>query len=208
MITVFYGDDFYQSRMAYHQARQDLTKQQIVFKSFNEANLNTESLTQCLEAKSLFKENQAVAIENLFNAPEFPALIDIIKKNADKTILIWQKNNLNFGLIRELQLLKSIRLQSFKVQPIVFTFLDGLRPHSARISLNLFYQALKIQPVELIFYLLGRRISQLISRRGGYFNLQQLLNLHQQLLTAEFNLKSGRSDLSLTLQLDLILAKL
>ena len=110
---------------------------------------------------------------------------------------------------------------------IIFKFLDSLKPQNTQTVIKLFHQTIDKDSAELAFYLLARRLSQLIqalndpqSLKGApwqigrlrsqakHFNLAQLLQLHQQLLELDYRIKTGRTSFDLATNLDLLLADL
>jgi DNA polymerase III delta subunit len=231
MITILHGDNFVASRNALkHQI--DIFKSQsptanLGVKRFAANKLEAATLTQILESTSLFGQDQLLVISNLLGLPQSQSkdqLIKILLNNQNQPICLWEKKTLSASLKK--QFLKAT-IKEFKTPKIVFKFLDSLKPNNSQTSLKLLHQSYQKDAPELIFYLLGRRLSQLIQAKDSAdvlkgapwqinklkaqaknFTLNQLLNLHQKLLNLDLQIKTGQTDLSLSCQLDLLLARL
>lgn len=191
--------------------------------------LDQTQLIQALESQSLFGDEKLVVIENLLTrqrSKEKDQLIAIIADPSQQTpVILWEpkeatKPNLNK--------LKNFQATLFKTPASIFKFLDSFRPGSAKLLLNLVHNQLKTETPELIFYMLSRRVSDLIIAndpksipllkgapwqktrlisQAKAFTQDQLLALHRQLLKIDESIKTGTNILPLASQLDLMLAK-
>lgn len=195
--------------------------------------LTLTDLRQALESKSLFSTDKLVVIERLLSRPrskEKTQLINNLAKSyqlkATSSVILWEAK---LATSANLKLLKSFSPQLFKTPKSIFTFLDALLPKNPKITLTAFHQAINQEAPELVFYLLHRRVADLIvasdpkafdklpsapwqkSRlrsQSQRFSLQELLKLHHQLLHIDVATKTGKNILPLASQLDLLLAKL
>ena len=220
MITIFHGDNYVLSRQALNQSLSQLSTSKVESIRFTAAELTEEILTQALESNPLFQSPKLFVIENLLTLPRSKnkeQLIKIVLNNADSEIYLWEKKLLTPAVKKQFS---RAAVKEFKLPPSLFNFLDTL-------TLTNFHQALINNPAELIFYLLHRRISQLIqalddpgSLKGApwqlgklkmqakKYSLDQLLNFHQKLLTLDEQAKTSQNILSLAGCLDLLLLKL
>lgn len=228
MITVLHGDSFVASRNHLNQlVSEHKLKENSETIKLQAKQLNLETLTQALESQSLFGNQKLVVIENLLTLPrskQKDQMIDLVLNNQAENLLLWEKKAITSAVKKKLV---KARVQEFKAPKVIYSFLDSLKPSTPKISLNFFHQAIAKDAVELIFYLLSRRIAQLIqalddpaSLKGApwqlgklksqakAFSLEQLLKLHQNLLNLDYQIKSGQTPLSLTTHLDLLLANL
>ena len=214
MITIFHGDNFVLSRRALNQ---NLTQTP---ERFDAQNLTEEALIQALESNPLFKIPKLFVMENLLSLPRSKlkeSLIKIVLNNAGQNILLWEKKSLTPAVKKQFA---RAAVKEFKLPAALFNFLDAL-------TLTNFHQALINNPAELIFYLLHRRISQLIqalddpaSLKGAPwqiaklknqakdYQLDHLVDFHQKLLTLDEQLKTSQSLLPLSGCLDLLLIEL
>jgi len=220
MITIFHGDNYVQSRQALNQSLAQLSTSKVESSRFDAQNLTEEALTQALESNPLFHTPKLFVINNLLTLPRSQTkenLIKIVLNNPDSSIFLWEKKVLTPTVKK--QFAKAV-IKEFKLPASLFNFLDNL-------TLTNFHLALINNPAELIFYLLHRRISQLIqvlddpgSIKGApwqigklkiqakKYSLDQLLDFHHQLLTLDEQAKTSQSILSLAGCLDLLLLEL
>jgi hypothetical protein len=202
------------------------TKGQIL--RYEGQNLNLTDLKQALESFSLWGNSSLVIIENLFSGrinKEKEKIIAYLKKIRAQNLIIWEGKKIDG------RILSSFREQvlRFDLDPLLFRFLDSLYPGNAKISLNLFHQCLLQEPPELIFFMLQKQIRLLILaadlgkkglgsmenwraekliRQAQHFTLFRLMKIYNQLLKIDLQQKMGKTPLSLSSQLDLLLASL
>lgn len=185
MITVIHGDNFVLSRNYLLQNSSDAIR-------LEAAALTAEMLTQTLESTSLFSAAKILVINHL---PK-DVFLDILSKHLDSPVFIWEKKSLTSTVSKKLIKLGFI-LKEFKLTKKLWQFLNTF-------SLKDLHETLLTEPIELVFYLLHRRVSQNLQKNPD----PKWLKLHQQLLEVDWQIKSGQFSLSLTSRLDLILASL
>ena len=195
----------------------------------NAARLSPEDLTQALESSLLFETKQIIFIDNLFSLPQSQnksKLIDILLSHPDSPVFLWEKKPLTPAVAKKLSGQKA-RLVESKLPPVIFKFLDSLKPKNLRLSLNLFHDSLKASAPEQVFYLLTRRLANLIAAKDDpasvsgapwqkanlvtqakAFDLATLFAFHRGLLALDIGTKTGSSLLPLKLRLELMLVNL
>ena len=215
MITIFHGDNYVASRNFLNQVK-NATK-------LDAKSIKLEDLTQALEGNNLFGDQKPVIIENLLTLPRSKTkqiLIDIVINSHDKDVYLWDKKAITAAIKKQF---KAAKIQEFKLTKFIFKFLDSIRPNNQKQILSFLHQSTDTDPAELVFYLLHRRISQLIvaldspsdlkgapwqigklkSQTKG-FTLNQLVKFHQKLIDLDFSIKTGRAVIPLASQLDLL----
>jgi hypothetical protein len=232
MITVLHGDNLVLSRNRLQALiKQQKLKTQPEIIRLEAATTPLDEFIQAFESGSLFDLERLIVIENLFSLPpsnEKNSKINYLFSQANQPIqcFIWEPKKLNPSTLTKINRLQ-IKALLFKTPAIVFKFLDAVQPKQQTQVLNLFREAVKKNSAEMIFYLLCRRLSQLIqaldqpaSLKGAVwqiakiktqarsFRLSQLLQLHRQLLKIDRDLKTGKNLLPLASQLDLFLLEL
>lgn len=188
-------------------------------------------LKQALESQSFFGTEKLVVLENIFSSPKSNRkneTLDYLKKADGNTdIIIWESKKIDGRILKSFTPKFKIRL--FEIPFFIFKLLDSLSPFNKKNSLELLHQCLKTEPPELIFYLISRRVRDLIvaadlgknglSRfqvwqqqkliaQAEKYNIAQLLKWHKILLILDYQQKTGQSSFSLGSSLDLLLASL
>ncbi len=185
-------------------------------------------LIQSIESGSLFGTDKLVVIERLLSRPvskEKNQLISYLGRlDANENLILWEEKSIAAGTLNKL---KNFTFEVFKISPVIFKFLDSVRPKNATEILNYKQAATALDAPELVFYLLARRITDLIIAKdkpnqlknspwqktrlisqASNFTLDKLLDFHHQLLVLDESQKTGTAILPLTSQLDLTLASL
>lgn len=215
MITIIHGDNYIASRLVLNQVNQAI--------KLDGSSISEADLTQALESNSMFSTDEPIIIENLLTLPRSKnkqKLIDIVLKANDKSIYLWDKKVITSAVKK---LFKNATIKEFKLMKYVYQFLDSIKPDNQVNILKTLHQSVKNSAIELIFYLLHRRISQLIQAlddpkelkgapwqigpiksQAKLFTLSQLKNFHQKLLTIDYEIKTGQSPIPLTSRLDLL----
>lgn len=209
-------------------SRQRLTEKVASFQGeiirFQGDQLTLTDLKQALESSSLFGQDRLVVIENLFSqrpSQRKDELIAYCRQEKPDNLLLWERKTIDG---RRLRSFSQAKIEIFKLSPLIFKFLDSLNPENKKNSLLFFRQTLKQEAVELIFYLLCRRIRNLIIAadlgfpgltsmapwqktrlvsQAKKFSLPRLLAAYQILLKIDTKQKTGQAAFSLTSQLDL-----
>lgn len=230
MISLYYGDNYVLSRQRLNQHLDQLKTNQVNLTRFLAKDLSLEALTQALESNSLFNLQPALIIENLFSLPAAGlknSVLSLIVKNQHQTIILWDKKPLTKTNLKPLTQVKTIKFNEFKLPLTVFKFLDSIIPNQGHIGLKYLHQSLHTNPIELVFYFLSRRVSQLILAesepqtlksspwqknklvsQATNFTLDQLIQLHHQLLKLDYINKTGQTPFDLLTELDLLLVNL
>lgn len=206
MLLIFHGDHTAASRQALNQAIKVEQGREVV--KLDGTKISAPDLHQALESQSLFNQARLVVIDRL------PVkLLNVLASYQGNTLIfIWHDKALT---PTQLKKLPNFTPHLFKIPATVFKFLDHL-------TISTFHQALTTNTPEQIFYLLHRRISQLIQAKdtptdlkladwqkirlinqGKLFSLDQLVLLHQQLLDIDLSHKTGLNVLPLDRTLEL-----
>lgn len=230
MIYLFHGENHIQSRSKFN----DLIEQYKQKGTTDIARLNGEKVDvtdfqQALESKSLFAQNKLIIIENIFSRKTSTIKNKLIKylftQEISSDLIIWEKKQLTPAKLKNIS--KKARVLLFKVSPKIFKFLDSVAPKNQKQMLTNYHECLKSDAAEFIFYMLSRRVSQLIIANdlGGEgltrlapwqksrlvsqskrFDLNKLTSLHHILYQTDYNVKTGKNVLPLASTLDLVLA--
>jgi len=159
MISVFHGNDNFKSR-------QNLLAATAVFERLNRFSpkeITSENLAKL--TGSLFKkQNEAIVFENFFSLPAASLkkiLPDVEKIEKDFPLFFWEEKELTPAKLNLLG--KELKAVNFKTPALIFKFLDSLNPDNLKPPLYFFHELSKDQPAELIFFMLLRRIRELLA---------------------------------------------
>lgn len=230
MITLLHGDNIVASRNYLNQIvdKEKLKGIQDI-ERLNGETIALEDVKQALESQSLFGSDRLVIVENIFSrkkSKEKEIITKYLKQSEiNNKLIIWEPKSVHPSTIRGLASKFTVRV--FKLDPKIFKFLDAISPKNTKQMLILLQQVKKTDEAELIFYLLHRRISDLIVakdlRGRGFekrqnwqisrllnqssrFSMEQLISLHNKLYETDYQIKTGKNVLPLASLLDLIIA--
>ena len=227
-----HGDNLIASRNALHQeiakARSQGTEE--VIRLSGEDMVMTD-LLQAVEAKSLFGAVKLVIIENLLarkSSKEKDRLLQYLKTTSLQTPLIfWEAKSVTSSQLKALP--KNLHIQFYKVSPKIFSFLDALAPGNFKEILRLYHQCLESETPEMVFYMLTRRVSQLLMSvlpaqtgnpdaadwqmrrlvgQSKKFSGERLMAIHEMLYSVDRSIKTGKNFLPLGSLLDLVICEI
>ncbi len=226
-MIILHGDDSLSSRNRLRELKAGFSqKNNSQILSFKAGDLALSELVQLLTGNSLFNDDQLIIIEKLFSGlknKNKQAIIDFLKNKQPDNLIVWEDKQVDG---RKLAAFK-VKVENFKIKNSLFAFLDCLSPQRQKEKITLFHQALENSPIELIFFLLARRVAELIVAKDDNgkklgpmapwqknkiiaqaktFSLKQLIWLYRQLLLIESSQKTGKTKLKLDWQLDLLLS--
>jgi len=213
MLTLLHGDNIAASRNELVAMKERAKDKEL--RDINGKDISESELRQAVESLSLFGNSICIVIENIFSSlgrkETLTKLYGAILTESSETvdIILWESKELGKTA---LQSVPKARVQAFKMPTVIFEFLDGITPNKMNIVLPLFEKTLDSVPIELIGYMLGVRIRQLIQVKDGIdpektspwqrmrltnqaksFTMEKLLIMHKQIREIEFSVKTGSS---------------
>lgn len=223
MIVVLHGENKVASRKALTEKIKFFQEKGGEVIRLNGKTVGLTEIKQACEAKSLFASHKLAVIEG------FSPLIGNYLKDLpyETNIIFWEERKLTLPQLAKFP--PQTKVYLFKIEPIIFKFLDSLSSGDNKRMLTLLLDCNKVESAEMIFYMLCRQIRLLIlakdlGRRGltsmpywmqnkflnqsRYFSLEKLLNIHRQLVRIDYEQKTGRAIMPLSFHLDLLVANL
>lgn len=226
MITLFHGDDITASRAALDRMIEREKNKEI--RRLEGKNIDTTLLVQSLESSSLFGGETLAVIDGLFGQitkkqKRIEELTRILLE-AGCDVFLWEDRLLPPGIVSKLG---KASVQQFKLPAIIFSLLDGLRPKCASACLPLLERVLDMQPAEVVYAMLFRRIRELIqlqdrvtpermapwmamrlTAQSRSFTMNELIAMHGALVEMDTRIKSGSSPFSMAQLLEQFLIAL
>jgi hypothetical protein len=221
MLILFHGDNLVASRKAFVDAVSQAKAGGLVV-TLAAKTLTPAILGDTLGAQDLFCQKKTVAIEGLLSLLRSKAKDQMIELvlSSNQDVILWEPKTATPAQVKKFS---KARVQFFRTSPAVFIWLESLRPGNATQSAQLFHKAVDQESAEMCFAMLSRQIRLLIQAKQGVqlkmapfaigkimkqssvFSLEQLLELHHQLVAIDLTQKTSSSALSLAAQLDLLL---
>lgn len=225
-MLILHGQNIVLSRNKLREKTKNFFGETIIL---NGEKISLTDLKQAIESQSLFGQDRLVIIERLFSRPSGKAkeeLLKYLKSENPQNLIIWEGKKVDG---RVLTPFKQVKVEKFDLAPLIFKFLDSLSPKSKKISLSILHQCLVHDAPGVVFFMLCRQVKDLIIandlgekglselpvwkrgkliRQAKGFGLKKLLWLYRQLLKIDYEQKTGKTPLSLSSQLDLLIASL
>ena len=160
-MIILHGENIVLSRQKLKEKTLDFkkkTKGEVLF--FN-GSAELIDIQQAFQSLSLLGEHQLVIIENLFSgrkSKEKEKTIAFIKDLQPKNLIIWEGKKIDGRLLSSFQ----GQVLKFDLIPVLFHFLDSLRPGNVKASLIFLHQTLEQLPPEMIFFMLVKHFRLLI----------------------------------------------
>lgn len=185
------------------------------------------TLREALSSESLFSDSKLLIIENPASAKK---LFDDIAIGQNSNLLLFENRKLTSAEVSAFQKkIPGLKAEEFKLEPVVFKFLESLAPDNQKIMLLLLKQYLKPEEPEIAIAMLARQLRLLIAAteeaaeledfsllppwqkqrlisQARKFDLAKLLNIQAKLLTIDYQLKTGRLPVKPEVALELLLA--
>jgi DNA polymerase III delta subunit len=227
-MQILHGDDIVSSR---NQLQKLLSEAKLAQKEIIQLDGKKCTLTdikQALESQSLFDQEKLVVIENLFSrqdSKEKKSIINyLFSPITPIPLIIWESRQL---AATQLKGSPKTAIQEFKLPTVIFQFLDTFSPGDSNQNLTLLNQVLQTQPPEILFGMFIKRLRYLIVakhssqslsqfpelrdwqqrkilQQANQFTTDQLLNLNQKFMETDYQIKTGRTNLSLIKHLELV----
>ena len=217
MILLLHGDDAEASRRALNdeiakRIRYDVRR--IDGRVFTDT-----ALIQALESRSLFGTEHAVIIERLLTSigrktSQLTRISQILQSVREIPVILWEPGRIAPSFVKALG--SAVTVREFATPVVIFRFLDGLRPRSARTLLGLYREVGAKDAPELTHAHLVKRIRHLImvkdrvmpdampawqagrlTSQAGFFTMNELVTLHRRLLSMEYLVKTGNTPFTL-----------
>lgn len=222
-MLIFHGDDYLASRQTLNTHLDQLANSGYEVNRLEAKDITPSDLTQLLDNTNLFGNKPTPVIFGFFSllaSSNKKKLQEILVKNQKEEVILYEGKTLS---ATQLKVFPQATTKLFKPKSIIFNFLDSLKPNLNPQSIIMFKEIEKNEEVELIFALLIRQVRLLIQAtepeslklppwqknklisQAKMFGIQKLLKLHKDLYLIDRNIKTGRTNLSLsTLIFDLI----
>lgn len=179
--------------------------------TFDATELDITDLRQELSSAELFGSSKCIIIKNLLGttkSKKVEKIIEVLNQETNHEVIIWENKTISPTSLKKLPKAKQ---EIFPISPVIFKFLDSLKPNNSK-NILLSWKNLQnddIEP-EFVFAMVVRQIklliqsisgskyiklapypSRLINQQSKYFDLNHLLDLYKRLSEIDEKIKTG-----------------
>lgn len=156
MITLLHGENLSASRARF-QLLQDEADSTVITLDLS-SSTGSDPLAS-LQTTGLFSDKQFAALENALSSK----VLEKVSQYGLTDAVFWEGKKLTPTQITAFEkLFPKATVLEFKVDPVVFKFVESLRPKNQAQIISLYHQYLKTDPPEVIFTMLVRQFRLLI----------------------------------------------
>ena len=224
MLIILHGENIIDSRNKLVELINDAKNKNKSIERLDAKKINPGILESKLIKQDLFGTEITIIIEELHSLPRSKQkniLVELIAK-SEVNVILWEKRKLTATMLKKFPQAKTIE---FKLSNSLFNWLDSLSGNkkNRKQQITTLHQALKDEDPYLCLIMLARQTRMLIQvkesgtmagspwmvqkikKQSQLFSLQQLLNIHRQLLNIDLHQKTSTNALNLDQELDLLL---
>lgn len=225
MLVIIHGDDELTSRNYFVSQKDDNSL------TFDSETIILNELEQSLNGSDLFGKSGKIFIENLFTRVGTKNLNEIAKvlgKKNKADVFIWADRLLP---AKTLQLFPNHKSQVFKISQNIWSFLDNIKPENHS-NVSMFHNVLVSTEPEIVFAMIIRQFRLMLGlsdnsnnnidevkrlapwqkskliRQTSLFGLDKLKAIYKKLYRIEKQMKTGKSNLTLIQNIDILLLDL
>lgn len=210
-MIILHGEDANKSYGRLTVITDELKSKQFEVVTQDASELEITQLRQEMGSSGLFGSDKCFVIKNLLSGTKSKnkdKLIEVINQETTHEIILWENKNITATILKKFP---KAKIENFPISPVIFKFLDSLRPQNTRNILLSWKKLLNegTEP-EFVFAMLARQIklliqtksgpayiklapypAKLISQQATYYTLEHLLDLYKLLYEIDLKIKTG-----------------
>lgn len=210
-MIILHGEDANKSYGRLTLLIEELKSKQFEIVTQDATEIDVTNLRQEISSSGLFDTPKCFVIKNLLSGTKSKnkdKLIEVINQVTDHEVILWENKGLGVTILKKFP---KAKIESFSIDPVIFKFLDSLRPMNTKNILLSWNKLLNegTEP-EFIFAMTARQIKLLIQAKSGpsyiklapyparliaqqatYFTLDHLLDLYTKLYDIDVKIKTG-----------------
>jgi DNA polymerase III delta subunit len=210
-MIILHGEDANKSYSRLIVLTEGLKSKQIEIVTHDAQEIDITHLRQEIGSSGLFGSLKCFVIKNLLSGTKSKnkdKIVEVLSQETGHEIILWENKGLTATILKKFP---KATVESFSISPIIFKFLDSLRPQNTKNILLSWKNLLKegTEP-EFVFTMTVRQIklliqvksgpqylklapypARLISQQATYFTLEHLLDLYQKLYEIDLKIKTG-----------------
>jgi len=210
-MIILHGEDAIKSYDRLSVLTQELKSKQVEVVTQDAEEIDITKLRQELGSSGLFGSSKCFVIKNLLTNTKSinrDKLLEVLNQVTDHEIILWENKGITAATLKKIS---KAEVEVFSISPVIFKFLDSLRPVNTK-NLLLSWKKLLNEGTEpeFVFAMVVRQIKLLIQAKSGpsyiklapyplrlitqqatYFSLDHLLDLYQKLYAIDVKIKTG-----------------
>lgn len=225
MITLIHGNDTLTSRKYF------LDQKDTESLTFDAESINVVELEQSLAGSGLFGSTKKVFIENLFSrksAKNIESIGKLLTLYKDTEVFFWADKEVG---VKVLASFPKVEKKEFKIPQNIWNFLDNIRPSTSS-NVASFHRTLNEAEPEIIFAMILRQFRLMLGlistskenidevkrvapwqktklmRQASLFGEEKLKAIYKMLYKIDKTTKTGKTNLTLTQNIDILLLQI
>lgn len=225
MITLVHGSDSVSSRKFFLDQKDEESL------TFDAESLILSELEQSLGGSGLFGNTKKIFLENLFtrkSAKNIEPIGKLLTSNPDLNVYFWADKEVG---VKPLASFPKFENKNFKIPQSMWAFLDGIRPNNA-LNVSSFHKTLQETEPEIIFAMIVRQFRLMLGlsesssenidevkriapwqksklvRQASMFEISKLKTIYKKLYKIDKTTKTGKSQLTLVQNIDILLLEI
>lgn len=210
-MIILHGEDANKSYGRLIVLTDDLKVKQVEIITQDAQEIEITNLRQEIGSNGLFGSTKCYIIKNLLSGSKSKnkdKIIEVLTQQTDHEVILWENKSLSATILKKFP---KATVEVFTISPVIFKFLDSLRPQNTNKILLSWKTLLKegTEP-EFVFAMLVRQVKLLIQAKSGptfiklapypmrlitqqatYFTLDHLLDLYKKLNEIDIKIKTG-----------------
>lgn len=210
-MIIIHGEDVIKSYGRLTVLTEELKLKQVEVVTHDVLEIDITELRQEIGSTGLFASSKCFVIKNLLSSTKSKnkdKLIDVLNQVTDHEIILWESKGVTATVLKKFP--KAV-IETFSISPVIFKFLDSLRPTNTK---NILQSWKKLQSEgtepEFVFAMVVRQFKLLIQAKSGpsyiklapypmrlitqqatYFKLDHLMDLYHKLYDIDVKIKTG-----------------
>jgi len=210
-MKILHGEDANKSYGRLQIITDELKTKGFEVESYDISELDITNLRQKLSSSELFALSKCIVIKNLLGSTKsknVEKIINILNQETNHEIILWENKTITPTVLKKLP---KANVENFTISPVIFKFLDSLKPNNSK-NILLSWKKLQEEGIEpeFVFNMIVRQIKLLIQAKSGpsliklppypkrlitqqatYFSVDQLLNMYHWLFIIDIKIKTG-----------------
>lgn len=211
-MIILHGEDIKKSYQRLCSITEDYKNKNVEVIIHDAVDLDITGLSQELNSSGLFGTTKLIVIKNLMSgkkSKEVNQIIKALQETQNDNIVLYEDKKVSVSIINKFS---GAKVEHFAISPIIFKFLDSLRPNNLK-QILVSWNSIKDENTEpeFVFAMIVRQVklmvqskstenylkiapypARLIRQQATFFQHNQLLDLYHELHLIDQKIKTGK----------------